>query len=472
MPEEAIDWALGRVGTGSFTPELRAAQVDCDRARLERRPRPLGSSGRAGPVSSKRSAVVSASSPPAAIRPSPTRSPSPIAPLSGNRERVLLGDAPGLDVRGAGSRRARRPRRGARPLQRGTVVPARACRARGQLALLRGGRQRSRLEPPEADGGPAARSGIPPAFGSWREYAEFVAWGTRGGLFLDPAISGGTSGCGPTLGRSSSGSPTPRPPRSARARSPRCARPLSPCSRSGCGEESNCRFSRRTCSPRIVGARYETASRQSSRIPRRGFRKPPATDSPGCSGSSSPTPTGSARTASCPRLAAPRQNGADRQREVAAERGVQGLLEWLADGTEHTLQAPSRSSLRPASRSKRPCSTLNSRRPIPRSGDRPPIRRRRPTPLATPIAVSPAATDAVSVEVAARSVAICPPKSPGAIATRGRDQMTRARCGATGRTTASPSELVQCLVFTHRHRSPDVAPQTGAKCNQARATEW
>jgi glutamate---cysteine ligase / carboxylate-amine ligase len=28
------------------------------------------------------------------------------------------------------------------------------------------------------------------------------------------------------------------------------------------------------------------------------------------------------------------RNGADRQREVAAERGVQGLLEWLADCTE------------------------------------------------------------------------------------------------------------------------------------------
>jgi carboxylate-amine ligase len=33
------------------------------------------------------------------------------------------------------------------------------------------------------------RTGVPPSFGSWAEYVEYVDWGRRGGLFADGTSS-------------------------------------------------------------------------------------------------------------------------------------------------------------------------------------------------------------------------------------------------------------------------------------------
>ena len=375
MPEEAIDWVLGRLGADAFTPELRAAQVELVTAPASSgRPRSRRARRRAGRGSSTRSAVVSASSPPAAIRPLRTRSAVTNRPrYLGNRERVLVGDAPGLAVRGARSRRARRPGRGARRLQRGAVVPARACRARRQLALLRGGRQRSRLEPAEADGGPAALGH--PAGVRFLARARGVRrlGHARGGLFPDLTYLWWDLRPRPELGTLEFRiADVQTSPEMCGRASPPSARPSSPHSRSVCGQESSCPCSRRTCLPRIVGARCETASRRSSPIPRRGFPRPPATGSRRLLGEleSHAQRLGSERElAHAWRLLA--RNGADRQREVAAERrraGTARMARRLHRGPRWKCRADPSVGRRAARRRRAP--SLTGRRPLARIGVR------------------------------------------------------------------------------------------------------
>ena len=54
------------------------------------------------------------------------------------------------------------------------------------------------------------RAGVPPAFASWRELAEFAVWARDGGAIPTRASSGGISASAPPTARSSCASPTPR----------------------------------------------------------------------------------------------------------------------------------------------------------------------------------------------------------------------------------------------------------------------
>ena len=97
----------------------------------------------------------------------------------------------GVPVGAAAAARLRppHPRRGARRrsragrAQRRALLPARPRRAGRQRAAARRARHGARLACGPRSPGLLPRQGVPPAFSSWEAYADYLAWGRRGGLF-------------------------------------------------------------------------------------------------------------------------------------------------------------------------------------------------------------------------------------------------------------------------------------------------
>ena len=178
------------------------------------------------------------------------------------------------------------------------------------------------------------RQGVPPAFASWEAYADYLAWGRRGGLFPDRgrAVVGGARRT-TSWARSSCACPTPRPPRTRRPACSRSAPGSSPGWPSATTPASRCRCTTRSASPRTAGARCATASAArcststaASEEPARARvlalidRVAPAAERLG----------GAAALDHARTLAA--RNGAERQRAIAAEHGPRRVVEMLADG--------------------------------------------------------------------------------------------------------------------------------------------
>jgi carboxylate-amine ligase len=176
------------------------------------------------------------------------------------------------------------------------------------------------------------RQGVPPAIGSWDELAAAFAWARRAGRMADPSQWWYEARLHPRLGRSRSACPTARP-RSARARRlPRSS------TRSSGGWSSATTPASRFATPatwRIAENRWSacrhgldgTLADLETGEPRPTRERlghllddlEPAARRLGCT----------AGLAAARELA--RDNGAQRQRAVAAERGVIGLAAWLAD---------------------------------------------------------------------------------------------------------------------------------------------
>ncbi len=335
MPVEAIDWALDRLGTASFSPELRAAQLELV----------TGPAATVGPVLAELNAnrarlqealggrlrIIAAGGHPALAH----------AIAVTNRPRYL----------GIGRECSWAMRRGlpcAVHVHVGLDDPDEALdvynAARSYLPELAAlaanspffegadsGLASSRLKLTED----LPRSGIPPAFGSWREYAEFVAWGARGGLFPDPTYLWWDLRLRPDLGTLEF--------RIADAQtSPECAAAIAAlCQALVAALEERLRdgetlpvqaahvlAENRWCALRD-GLSAELADPETGLPETARYRLARLLGELESYGQR----LGSDRElAHAWRLLA--RNGADRQREVAAERGVQGLLEWLAECTE------------------------------------------------------------------------------------------------------------------------------------------
>jgi glutamate---cysteine ligase / carboxylate-amine ligase len=341
MPDEAIDWALERVGDGRFTAELRAAQVELvtDPARTVGPLIAELEAGRAHLVEAfeGRLRIIAAGGHPALAHAiSATDRPRYIGIGSECSWAMRRGLPSGLHIHV-----------GLDDPDEALAVYNTARSYLPELAALAAnspffegadsGLSSSRLKLTED----LPRSGVPPAFESWHDLAEFLSWGGRGGLFPDltylwwdlrprpdfgtiefriadaqttPEASAAIAAICQSLvaalvDRLRTGEPLPVQPTHAVAENRWRAL------RDGLGAELADPL---TGSPE--GVRY--------RFARLLEELEPYAARLGC---------GVELGWAWPLLA---RNGAERQREIAAERGVQGLLEWLADETEAAAELP------------------------------------------------------------------------------------------------------------------------------------
>ena len=180
------------------------------------------------------------------------------------------------------------------------------------------------------------RSGIPPAFGSWHELGAFVAWGSAAGIFPDLTYLWWDLRPRPEYGTLEFRiADTQSSAADAAAIAAVCqALVVSLGARHRAGEElpahpAHVLNENRWLAVRdgvegiLVDPESGTAEPARERIGRLLLELEPFASELGCDD----------ELADAWRLLA--GNGACRQREVAAQRSVRGLLEWLADETEH-----------------------------------------------------------------------------------------------------------------------------------------
>jgi glutamate---cysteine ligase / carboxylate-amine ligase len=343
MPDEAVDWVLARVGDGRFTAELRAAQVE-----IVTDPAPTVGAllaelreGRAHLVEAveDRLRIIAAGGHPALAHAiAVTDRPRYIGIGSENSWAMRRGLPSGLHVHV-----------GLDDPDEALAVYNAARSYLPELAALAAnspffegadsGLASSRLKLTED----LPRSGIPPAFDSWKDLAGFLSWGARGGLFRDltylwwdlrPRPDFGTlefriadaqtspeaaaaiaafcqSLVAALVDRHRAGEPLPVQPTHAIA-------------------ENRWRALRDGLAGELADPETGTPEGVRYRIARLLAELEPYAEILRCSGE---------LAQAWPLLA---RNGAERQRELTAERGLRGLLEWLADETEAVpeLQEP------------------------------------------------------------------------------------------------------------------------------------
>ena len=335
MPDEAVEWALERVGPGPFTAELRAAQVE-----LVTTPSPA-----VGPLlrelADNRARLVEA--------------------LGGRLRIIAAGGHPSLAHAVAVTERPRYIGIGndySWALRRGlpcglhvhvglddpdeAIAVYNAVRSYlPELAALASnspffegadsGLASSRLKLSED----LPRSGVPPAFDSWRDLAEFVAWGARGRMFADLTYLWWDLRPRPDFGtiefRIADAQTSPE---ASAAIAAVCqtlvaslvdrfradgALPVQP---THAVAENRWRALRDGLAAELADPETGLPESARYRIARLLTELKPYAELLGCA----------AELANAWPLLA--RNGAERQREVAAERGMPGLLEWLAAETE------------------------------------------------------------------------------------------------------------------------------------------
>ncbi len=185
------------------------------------------------------------------------------------------------------------------------------------------------------------RSGIPPAFGSWLELAEFVAWGSRGGLFPDLTYLWCDLRPRPDLGtlefRIADSQTSAETSAALAALCQALVAALE--ERLRAGEQLPVQAAHAITENRWRALRDGLSAELAD--PVTGLPEPARYRLARLLGEleSHAQRLGCDREfAHAWRLLA--RNGADRQREIAAERGLQGLLEWLADQTEAQAEVP------------------------------------------------------------------------------------------------------------------------------------
>ncbi len=185
------------------------------------------------------------------------------------------------------------------------------------------------------------RSGVPPAFASWREIAEFVSWGEHGGLFPDPSFLWWDLRLRPEYGTIEfrvTDTQTSLDQIAAIAaicqalvaalRARHRAGDRLPVHSSHVLAENRWRALRDGLDGELVDPQTGEAEPVRERLARLLLELEPWAAELGCSDE---------LAHAWPLLAG---NGACRQREIASERGLDGLLEWLAEETERpALQA-------------------------------------------------------------------------------------------------------------------------------------
>ncbi len=343
MPDEAVEWVLERVGDGRFTAELRAAQVELvtDPARS------VGSllaelrEGRAQLVDALegRLRIIAAGGHPAlAHGVAVTDRPRYIGIASENSWAMRRGLPSGLHVHV-----------GLEDPDEALAVYNAARSYLPELAALAAnspffegadsGLASTRLKLTED----LPRSGIPPAFESWRDLAEFLAWGGRGGLFPDLTYLWWDLRPRPDFGTLEFRIADAQTSREAAAALAAFCQSLVAAlvDRLRAGEalpvqpthvvaENRWRALRDGLTAELADPETGSPEGARYRIARLLAELEPYAEKLGC---------GSELGRAWPLLA---RNGAERQREIAAERGLRGLLEWLADQTEAVpeLQGP------------------------------------------------------------------------------------------------------------------------------------
>jgi carboxylate-amine ligase len=179
------------------------------------------------------------------------------------------------------------------------------------------------------------RSGIPPAFGSWREFARFVAWGSHGGAFADlsylwwdlrPRPDYGTlefriADVQTKLADTAAIAALCQSLVAALQSRFRAGLPL-PEHETYVLNENRSRAVRDGLQRMLVDPDTGTAQPARDRLRQLLLTVEPFADELGCS----------VELAGAWSLIA--ENGAVRQREIAAQRGLPRLVEWLADQTE------------------------------------------------------------------------------------------------------------------------------------------
>jgi glutamate---cysteine ligase / carboxylate-amine ligase len=188
------------------------------------------------------------------------------------------------------------------------------------------------------------RAGIPPAFASWRELAEFVSWGVSGGLFADLSYLWWDLRLRPEYGtiefRITDTQTSLEDSAGIAAFCQSLVAALREQVRAGASPavhpvhvlaENRWRALRDGLDAELVDPASGLVERARDRVTRLLLELEPQATRIGC---------GPELAKVWPLLAA---NGAERQRAVAGERGLDGLLEWLADQTElasgaHTRQ--------------------------------------------------------------------------------------------------------------------------------------
>ena len=190
------------------------------------------------------------------------------------------------------------------------------------------------------------RSGIPPAFASWRELAWFVAWGSGGGLFDDPTYLWWDLRLRPDLGTIEfrvADAQTSLDHSAAIAAVCQClvaalrlrlrAGERLPAYPSHVVNENRWRAVRDGIDSDLVD--YETGEVEPARtrLARLLLELEPYAEELGCSHE---------LELAWPMLV---RNGARRQREVAATRGIDGLLGWLVEETEQSGRRPASSDV-------------------------------------------------------------------------------------------------------------------------------
>ncbi len=187
------------------------------------------------------------------------------------------------------------------------------------------------------------RAGIPPAFGSWRELAEFVSWGVAGGLFADLSYLWWDLRLRPEYGtlefRITDTQTSLEDSAGIAAFCQSLVAALRERLRAGGSPavhpvhvlaENRWRALRDGLDAKLVDPSSGLVEPARDRVTRLLLELEPQAARIGC---------GPELAQVWPLLAA---NGAERQRAVAGERGLDGLLEWLADQTELAAGAPSR----------------------------------------------------------------------------------------------------------------------------------
>jgi carboxylate-amine ligase len=341
MPEEAVDWVLERLGRGPFTAELRAAQVE-----LVTAPAPAvglllaelkDSRARLVEAMGGRLRIIAAGGHPALAHAIAVTDRPRYLGIASECFWAMRRSLPcGLHVHV-----------GLDDPDEALAVYNAARSYLPELAALAAnspffegsdsGLASSRLKLTED----LPRSGIPPAFGSWRELAEFVAWGARGGMFPDLTYLWWDLRPRPEFGTLEFRiADTQTSPEASAAVAAFCqALVAALVERLRAGEtlpvvpthaiaENRWRALRDGLGADLAGPETGLPEGARYRLAQLLEELEPYAEQLGCAAE-----LGHA----WPLLD---RNGAERQREVAAERGLQGLLEWLVAETEGLAELP------------------------------------------------------------------------------------------------------------------------------------